>query len=67
MPLTPAVFHILLALFGRVDVFTIWITILLAIGLSATGGISRSRAAMAAALVWLAGALPALSQALRSM
>ena len=58
---------ILLALFGRVDVFTIWITILLAIGLSATGGISRSRAAMAAALVWFAGALPALPQALRSM
>jgi hypothetical protein len=58
---------ILLALVGRVDVFTIWITILLAIGLSATGGISRSRAAMAGALVWFAGALPALSQVLRSM
>jgi Yip1 domain len=57
---------ILLALLGRVDVFTIWLTVLLAIGLSVTGRIPRSRAAMAAALVWLVGALPGVLGALRS-
>jgi hypothetical protein len=55
----------LLALIGRLDVFTIWITVLLAIGLAVTGRISRSRAAIAAALVWLAGALPGVLQAMR--
>ncbi len=55
-----------LALLGRVDVFTIWITVLLAIGLSVTGKIPRSRAYLAAACVWLLGALPALVGALRS-
>jgi hypothetical protein len=57
---------VLLALVGRLDVFTIWVTVLLAIGLSVTGGIPRSRAAIAAVLVWLLGALPALLGALRS-
>jgi hypothetical protein len=55
-----------LALLGRIDVFTIWVTILLAIGLSVTGKIPRSRAAIAAAVVWLVGALPSLLQALRA-
>jgi len=53
----------LLALVGRLDVFTIWVTVLLAIGLSVTGNISRSRAAIAAAIVWLLGAAPLLLQA----
>jgi hypothetical protein len=57
---------VLLALVGRVDVFTIWVTVLLAIGLSVTGKIPRSRAAAAAACVWVVGALPALIPALRS-
>ena len=57
---------ILLALVGRIDVFTIWVTVLLAIGLSVTGRIPRSRAAIAAVLVWVIGALPALLGALRS-
>ncbi len=57
---------VLLALVGRVDVFTIWITVLLAIGLSVTGRIPRSRAAIAAALTWILGALPGLLGALRS-
>jgi hypothetical protein len=58
---------VLLAIVGRMDVFTIWITVLLAIGLSVTGNISRTRAAMAAALVWAIGALPLIVQAIRSM
>jgi hypothetical protein len=55
----------LLALVGRLDVFTIWVTVLLAIGLAVTGRISRGRAAIAAAIVWLLGALPLLLQARR--
>jgi hypothetical protein len=58
---------VLLAIVGRMDVFTIWITVLLAIGLSVTGNISRTRAAIAAALVWAIGALPLIVQAIRSM
>jgi hypothetical protein len=56
---------ILLAVLGRVDLFTIWVTVLLAIGLSVTGGISRSRAFLAAPLIWAAGAIPIVLQALR--
>ncbi|MFI5256083.1 MAG: Yip1 family protein [Gemmatimonadales bacterium] len=55
----------LLALLGRVDVFTIWVTVLLAIGLSVTGRIPRSKAAMAAVLLWICGALPGIVGALR--
>ena len=52
----------LLAFLGRIDVFTIWVTLLLAIGLAVTGRITRSRAAIAATIVWLLGALPLLLQ-----
>ena len=58
---------ILLAIVGRMDVFTIWVTVLLAIGLSVTGNIPRSRAAIAAAMIWIIGALPLIVQAVRSM
>jgi hypothetical protein len=57
---------VLLALLGRVDLFTLWVTVLLAIGLAVTGRIPRGRAAIAAAIVWVAGALPGLFGALRS-
>ena len=56
----------LLALIGRIDVFTIWVTVLIAIGLAVTGKISRGRAAIAAAIVRLAGALPSVAGALSS-
>jgi hypothetical protein len=55
----------LLALIGRIDVFTIWVTVLLAIGLAITGKISRQRAAIAAAIVWFLGAVPSILQAAR--
>ena len=58
---------LLLAILGRADVFTIWITVLLAIGLSVTGRISRTQAAIAAVIVWIVGAAPLIIQALRSM
>jgi hypothetical protein len=57
---------VLLALLGRVDLFSIWVTVLLAIGLSVVGRIPRSRAAIPAVLVWLFGTLPQLMIALRS-
>ena len=56
---------ILLGLVGRIDVFTIWVTVLLAIGLSVTGGITRARAFMAAPIIWAVGAIPVVFQALR--
>jgi hypothetical protein len=46
-------------------VFTILVTLLLAIGLSVTGGISRARAFIAAPLIWALGAIPVVVQALR--
>jgi hypothetical protein len=49
----------------RVDLFTIWITVLLAIGLRVTGRVSGAQAAGVAALVWLVGALPGVLGALR--
>jgi hypothetical protein len=55
----------LLAFVGRIDVFTIWITVLLAIGLSVTGKISRRQAAIAAVIVWFIGAIPSVLPALR--
>jgi hypothetical protein len=58
---------LLLAVVGRLDVITIWITALVAIGLAVTGRISLGRAAIAAAIVWLAGGLPLILPALRSM
>lgn len=61
-----AVSPILLALIGRIDIFTIWVTVLLAIGLSVIGRIPRSRAAIAAAVVWVIGMLPGLWGALRA-
>ena len=57
---------VLLAIVGRVDVFTIWVTVLLVIGLSVTGKIPRRQAAIAGVIVWIIGALPTLLPALRS-
>jgi hypothetical protein len=56
---------VLLAVVGRIDVFTIWVTVLLAIGLAVVARIPRSRAAIAAAIVWVLGMLPGLLGALR--
>ena len=56
---------VMIALVSRVDVFTIWITVLLAIGLHVVGKIPKQQAAIAAAITWVAGALPAVFGALR--
>lgn len=48
----------LLGVVSRIDLFTIWVTVLLAIGLSVTGRISGQRAAVAGVMMWLVGAIP---------
>ena len=57
---------LLLALVGRMDLFTIWVTVLLAIGLAVTGKTTRGKAAFAAVLVWIIGGLPTILQAMRA-
>ncbi len=52
---------------GRLDLITIWVTILLAVGLYVTGKVSKGRATIFGVLMWLIGALPALRQAYMSM
>ena len=55
----------LLGLLGRIDLFTIWVTVLLVIGLAVTGKIPRGRAAIAGVVMWFAGALPVLGSLIR--
>ncbi|MGH7651325.1 MAG: YIP1 family protein [Gemmatimonadaceae bacterium] len=55
-----------IALGSRVDLFTIWVTVLLAIGLHVVGKIPKQQAAIAAAITWVVGALPVVFGALRS-
>jgi hypothetical protein len=56
---------LLLQLLGRLDLFTLWVTVLMAIGLSVVGRIPKPRAAIAGVLMWLIGALPGVLGALR--
>ena len=49
---------------GRLDLITIWVTVLLAIGLHVTGKVSKGSAAAFGVLIWLIGAIPVLRQAL---
>ena len=56
---------VLSALLLRADVFTLWVTVLLAIGLRVTGKVPMSKALLAAAIVWLVGGLPSLIGAMR--
>jgi hypothetical protein len=57
---------VLLVLASRLDVFTIWVTVLLAIGLHVVARIPRQSAALAAAITWFVGALPGIIGALRA-
>jgi hypothetical protein len=54
----------LLTLLGGLDLFTIWVTVLLAIGLAVVARVPRRQAAIAAGGVWLVSLLPSLYQAL---
>lgn len=55
---------VLIALAGRLDVFTLWITALVGIGIKVMTNATTGQATTAAAFVWLVGALPVLLQAL---
>jgi hypothetical protein len=57
---------VLLAFASRVDLFTIWVTVLLAIGLHVVGKIPKQSAAIAAAITWLVGGFPVIFGALRA-
>ena len=55
----------LLAVLGGLDLFTIWVVVLMAIGISVIAKVSRSTGAIAAILVWFVTLIPALWQALQ--
>lgn len=54
----------LLSLLGRVDLFTIWVSALAAIGIVTIGKLARGRIVPAALILWSFGAIPALWQLL---
>jgi len=55
----------MMAALSRLDLFTIWCTILLGIGLAIVGNISKARAFAAAAIVWVLGGLFIVLPAMR--
>jgi hypothetical protein len=57
---------VMIALASRVDLFTIWVTVLLAIGVHVVGKIPKQQAGLVAAIAWVMGALPAVFGALRA-
>lgn len=56
---------LLFGLLGRVELFTIWETVLLGIGLKVTGRVSTGSATVAAIAMWVIGALPSVLGGLR--
>jgi hypothetical protein len=57
--------ELVLAILSRIDVFTIWATILLGIGLHVTGKVPKTNAMIAAFIVFVLGALPVVLGAMR--
>lgn len=55
-----------IVLAARFDLFVIWITVLLAIGIYVVGKITKQQAAIVAVIVWALGVLPSLFSALRN-
>lgn len=53
-----------LTLVGGLDLFTIWVYVLMAIGLSVVARVPMQRAALAVAATWFVGLLPGMFQAL---
>jgi hypothetical protein len=51
---------LLMGLLVRLDLFTLWVTVLLAVGLRVVGKIPMNKALVGAAIVWIVGAVPAL-------
>jgi membrane protein, antimicrobial resistance system len=59
-----AVSPALLAVLMRLDIFTIWVMVLIGIGIAVTGKIPRSKGMIGAAITWVIGTLIALVPAL---
>jgi len=55
-----------LTLLNRVDVFTLWVTVLLALGIAAVGKVPKGKAALAGAVLWVLGGLFPLWGAMRA-
>ena len=58
---------LLLQLLLRLDVITLWVTLLLAVGLYVTGKVSKQSALAFGILMWIVGSLPALRAAYMAM
>ncbi len=56
---------LLLGLLSRFDIITLWVTVLLAIGLVTVGKVPRAKVAIVAIAFWLIGAIPVLFGAWR--
>lgn len=54
--------RMMLALVSRIDVFILWSTVLIAIGVATMGKVSRGKGFAVAGIVWLVGAVPLLFQ-----
>lgn len=52
---------ILIAALSRLDLFTLWGAVLVAIGVRIVGGVPGARAYAVAAIVWIAGTIPVLA------
>jgi hypothetical protein len=64
--LDPATASLLqLNLLGRVDLITLWVTVLFAIGLVYAGKVPRSKMVLAGVVMWVVGSLPAIYQGLK--
>lgn len=57
---------VLTAFVTRLDLFTLWTTVLIAIGLKVTGKLTTQKAAIAAVIIWLIGALVPMLGALKA-
>ena len=55
---------VLYQILGRFDLITIWVTVLIGIGMFVTGKLGKGQATAVAIVVWVIGGLPALRQAL---
>lgn len=58
---------LLLQMLGRLDLITIWVTVLLSIGLYATGKVSKGKAVAFGILFFIIGSLPSLRAGLMAM
>lgn len=50
----------LLNLLGRIDLFTLWVTVLLAIGIGVVAKLPKDKVVLAGVIMWVFGALPSL-------